>query len=130
MLHYPDVSIEDQRGELTFLNSHLVLVLNMILILGPMIFPLIMLLIQEDPGFSCRFTHTLYQYTSQHTNKMDTHKNTSVLWWRWHGISIKISVFEASILLLGLYTSSCLWSYPMAYNSTWCILRYRFSFTV
>lgn len=120
MLHYPDVSIEDQRGELTFLNSHLDLVWNMVLILGPMIFPLIILLIQEDPGFSCRFTHPLYQYTSQHANRMKTPKNTSVLWWRWHRISIEISVFKASILPLGFYTSSCLWSYLMAYNSTWC----------
>lgn len=132
MLHYPDVSIEDQRKELTFLSSHLDLVWNMALILGPMIFPLIMLLVQEDLGFSCRFTHPFYQYISQHANKMNTHTNTSVLWCWWHTISIEILLFKASILplrllhiFLPLKLSNGL-QLPLMYR----ILQYRFSFSI
>lgn len=53
----------------------------MVLILGPVFFPLIILLIQEDPGFSFKSTHPPYQYIPQKANKkMDACKNTNSLW--------------------------------------------------
>ena len=38
-------------------------------LLGPVFFSLIMLLIQEDPGFSSKITPSPKQYTPQEANK-------------------------------------------------------------
>lgn len=56
-------------GEQTSLNLELGPVQNMILLLSPLFFPLIMLSIQEDPGFLLKLPPFPKQYTPQEANK-------------------------------------------------------------